>query len=408
MPSTADMTMFHSQLSSIMEKLVISAITEINKLMVDYCALLRLELNREKLDNGMLRKKLRLVLTNADQGVHFTTGELLDECQNAAENGSNRAGLQLYSGQRESIAGWKDGAQTTEAEEALRLADCKTEAVIVKHEQVHEEAAADGQLQLKAPALSPGSPLVSQQQDAAEPGTSSPTGWQFCSQPPEGSTEQSTSFKQAVDMEQQLSLSPAAGQLTDVELHIKREAESPDLSASPGVDLDNGFEFQPGMLSQMYPDSLPDTPVLAYYNFSLASKSQHTSAPGDPPDMSLYEQYSADGDASGHSSSQTGSRPHCSREPYLMASRASECIKYVCEDCGKGFPFLSVMKRHRLTHTGERTQHCGQCGMSFIRRSHLRRHELLHSGLRPFACQLCGRQFSRRAHLNTHMKTHRR
>lgn len=81
------MTMFHSQLSSIMEKLVFSAITEINKLMVDYCALLRLELNREKLDNGMLRKKLRLVQTNADQGVHFTTGELLDECQNAAENG---------------------------------------------------------------------------------------------------------------------------------------------------------------------------------------------------------------------------------------------------------------------------------------------------------------------------------
>lgn len=59
---------FHSQLSSIMEKLVISAVTEINKLMTDYCGVLRLELSREKHENDILRDKLRVSQINAHQG----------------------------------------------------------------------------------------------------------------------------------------------------------------------------------------------------------------------------------------------------------------------------------------------------------------------------------------------------
>ncbi|XP_071373653.1 uncharacterized protein [Centroberyx affinis] len=421
MPSMAELTMFHSQLSSIMEKLAVSAVTEINRLMADYFAVLRLELSREKHDNGILRNKLRAVQqTNAHQGVnlHHPVNDLLDETLNDAENGNSGAGLQLYSGQRESIAGWKNGAETAEEdeEETLRLADCKTESVTIKHERLQEEAAAEGEAELTAPARSPTSPPVSQQQEAAEQSSGSQTEWQFCSQPAEGSEELHTDYRHSVETQHQFSISPGRGQLTDVCLHIKREAESPDLDP-PVVDVDGGFEFHQGLLSQTFPDSgalppdsaLPDTAVLTCYNFSLPSKNhQHTSTALDIPDFSLFGQHIADGDTSGHHGNHIGSGGSCGSGPLFMATRASECIKYVCEDCGKGFPFPSMMKRHRLSHTGERTQHCGQCGMSFIRRSHLRRHELLHSGLRPFACQVCGRQFSRSSHLNTHMKTHRR
>lgn len=55
-----DMSALHSQLSSIMEKLLVSAVTEIKQLVRDYCTVLRVELNRQKRDNGVLREDLRV------------------------------------------------------------------------------------------------------------------------------------------------------------------------------------------------------------------------------------------------------------------------------------------------------------------------------------------------------------
>ena len=55
-----EMTVLHSQLSSIMEKLVVSAVTEIKQVVCEYCASLRVELSREKQDNSTLREELKL------------------------------------------------------------------------------------------------------------------------------------------------------------------------------------------------------------------------------------------------------------------------------------------------------------------------------------------------------------
>lgn len=230
---------------------------------------------------------------------------------------------------------------------------------------------------------------------------------QICSESPEVSEGLRTDYEQSVESEHLFSFSPIGGRLTDVGFHIKREAGSPGLY-TPGENIDQGFEHQMYTDSGAFPlgSTLPDTPALTCYSSSLPSENQQTSRTLDIRDLSLHGQHTADGDTSRYQGNQFESGGRSSDIAAFRASRATGRSKYMCDYCGKGFPFLSMMKGHRLSHTGERTQVCGQCGMSFIRRSHLRRHELLHSGVRPFSCQICGRKFSRSAHLNTHMKTH--
>lgn len=53
-----------------------------------------------------------------------------------------------------------------------------------------------------------------------------------------------------------------------------------------------------------------------------------------------------------------------------------------------------------------RPYQCGVCSKSFIRNEHLRRHVLTHSGEKPHACSTCGKAFSRREHLTKHMRSH--
>ncbi|XP_062377609.1 zinc finger protein 865-like [Sardina pilchardus] len=82
--------------------------------------------------------------------------------------------------------------------------------------------------------------------------------------------------------------------------------------------------------------------------------------------------------------------------------------RFACKYCGQGFAYLSQLKRHMPKHTKERPFSCSLCGFRFTRMSHLKRHEKAHTGDRPYACEVCGRSFIRKSHLDQHLKTHRR
>ncbi|KAL3310511.1 hypothetical protein Ciccas_010925, partial [Cichlidogyrus casuarinus] len=77
-----------------------------------------------------------------------------------------------------------------------------------------------------------------------------------------------------------------------------------------------------------------------------------------------------------------------------------------CEYCDKQFDRPSLLKRHTLTHTGERPFACKYCGKGFSTRSGVNTHERTHTGQRPYVCRICGRRFAAGSNLIFHKYTH--
>ncbi|XP_072518964.1 uncharacterized protein [Salminus brasiliensis] len=79
-------------------------------------------------------------------------------------------------------------------------------------------------------------------------------------------------------------------------------------------------------------------------------------------------------------------------------------MDFSCEECGHKFTHLPYLKRHLLRHSGNRQHMCDQCGKGFIQKYHLERHLLVHSGKMPYACDQCDASFNRTDYLSLHMR----
>jgi len=85
---------------------------------------------------------------------------------------------------------------------------------------------------------------------------------------------------------------------------------------------------------------------------------------------------------------------------------------HVCMICAKGFWTPSTLKRHILTHTGEKNYTCDiiNCGKCFGQSYQLKRHMLTHDKHRerPHICNLkdCGKSFTCLSQLKCHILTH--
>lgn len=79
---------------------------------------------------------------------------------------------------------------------------------------------------------------------------------------------------------------------------------------------------------------------------------------------------------------------------------------YKCHLCGKTFRAETDLKRHLLTHSGERPWSCDQCTKSFVSKSSLMVHKRSHDESQKYTCFVCNKKFHIRTDLVRHEATH--
>ena len=116
----------------------------------------------------------------------------------------------------------------------------------------------------------------------------------------------------------------------------------------------------------------------------------------------------------GHEMVHTSHRPFkCSKCPKLFQSAGTlkrhdlmhtQERAFPCKECVKSFRSASELKLHVRRHTGERPFKCRECGKGFVQSCHLRVHMRRH--LEKYWCPSCDKSYKRAETLRRHSLTH--
>ena len=75
-----------------------------------------------------------------------------------------------------------------------------------------------------------------------------------------------------------------------------------------------------------------------------------------------------------------------------------------CDVCLKTFATKQSLRRHKITHTGNKRFKCPNCASSFYRRENLTSHLKVHSNVKSHTCHQCQKAFKHLKSLRSHMK----
>ena len=84
-------------------------------------------------------------------------------------------------------------------------------------------------------------------------------------------------------------------------------------------------------------------------------------------------------------------------------------LPHLCHICGKGFQTATCVKRHILTHTGERSFACEftDCFKTYASSDSLNKHLTRHYGEKSYKCAFCNVRFVTQYNMNRHKSTHK-
>merc|ERR1712038_2048063 len=124
--------------------------------------------------------------------------------------------------------------------------------------------------------------------------------------------------------------------------------------------------------------------------------------PGEEVSIPARTIMASDGDVTNGFVKNGSSLPYVYEANESGARKKSSKILPVCAVCGKKFVCVTTMKRHLVTHTGEKPFSCKICGKQYTQKGNLRVHERTHRNDRPFQCQICHQKFYRKEPMQKH------
>uniref|UniRef100_A0A0R3R0U1 Gastrula zinc finger protein XlCGF57.1-like n=1 Tax=Brugia timori TaxID=42155 RepID=A0A0R3R0U1_9BILA len=113
-----------------------------------------------------------------------------------------------------------------------------------------------------------------------------------------------------------------------------------------------------------------------------------------------------------HSGEKTYSCPVCKAnfarfwdmEKHMMTHIGEKT--YSCPVCKTNFVRFWDMKKHMMTHIGEKTYSCPVCKKNFVRFWDMKKHVMTHIGKQPYSCPVCKKNLFRFWDMKKHIMTH--